>query len=585
MFFFFLTSGLFLGWSLGANDAANIFGTAVGSKMIRFRTAALVAGIFVILGATLQGGGTTETLNRLGSVDAIAGAFTVALSAGLVIFFMVKNVIPVSTTQAIVGAIVGWNLFTGHKTDTALLTTIVSTWVAGPVLGALFAALTFVLLRMVLKKLQIHLILLDIYIKWALLIVGAFGAYSLGANNIANVMGVFITAAPPVVVDFGIFSMESSQLLLMLGGIAIATGIFTYSKKLMMKIGSGIMDLSAVAAIAAVFAQAVVLFIFSSSSLSEMLKSLHLPPIPLVPVSSSQVIVGAIMGIGLVKGVNEIRFKPILGIVSGWVLTPILTGLLSFLALFFMKNLFNLHVGTEVTSHGNAGQVIAPAVIDSVSGAARHINLAWLGIIAVTVIVMAVMLTYSYRQQKRRLTAERELLEQEKENNIATKALADAEIKSIQYENQLLKNQIENNRKELVNYALNIAEQKEYLEMINKSLKVILNEKKPEKRDEQIRRLEVDIRQRMSFANKMEDFNLQSEKIHKDFIGKLTQMYPSLSANDVKLAVLLRLGVAGKEIATLLTLSPKSVEINRYRLRKKLGLDRRTNLVRFLNNI
>ena len=58
----FLTGGLFLGWSLGANDAANVFGTAVGSRMVRFTTAALICGIFVILGAIISGTGTSLTL-------------------------------------------------------------------------------------------------------------------------------------------------------------------------------------------------------------------------------------------------------------------------------------------------------------------------------------------------------------------------------------------------------------------------------------------------------------------------------------------------------------------------------------------
>ena len=48
MTWLFLSSGLFLGWSLGANDAANVFGTAVATKMVRFRTAALVAGLFAV---------------------------------------------------------------------------------------------------------------------------------------------------------------------------------------------------------------------------------------------------------------------------------------------------------------------------------------------------------------------------------------------------------------------------------------------------------------------------------------------------------------------------------------------------------
>jgi PiT family inorganic phosphate transporter len=61
----FLLGGLFLGWSLGANDAANVFGTAVGTRMVRFKTAAIVCSIFVILGAIISGAGTTETLGSL----------------------------------------------------------------------------------------------------------------------------------------------------------------------------------------------------------------------------------------------------------------------------------------------------------------------------------------------------------------------------------------------------------------------------------------------------------------------------------------------------------------------------------------
>ena len=62
MFSFFLSSGFFLGWSLGANDASNVFGTAVGTRMLRFRTAAIVCSIFVVLGAVISGAGATHTL-------------------------------------------------------------------------------------------------------------------------------------------------------------------------------------------------------------------------------------------------------------------------------------------------------------------------------------------------------------------------------------------------------------------------------------------------------------------------------------------------------------------------------------------
>jgi PiT family inorganic phosphate transporter len=194
MILFFLTSGLFLGWSLGANDASNVFGSAVGSKMVSFRKAAIIASIFVILGAVIQGAGASHTLGKLGGVNAIGGSFTLALAAAITIYVMTKFSLPVSTTQAIVGAIIGWNLFTGNITDASTLSKIVATWISGPIIGAVFAILLYILIIRFKRAAKIHLVRFESYIKTGLIVVGAFGAYSLGANNIANVMGVFVPA-------------------------------------------------------------------------------------------------------------------------------------------------------------------------------------------------------------------------------------------------------------------------------------------------------------------------------------------------------------------------------------------------------
>ena len=93
-FFIFLSSGLFLGWSLGASDASNIIGTAVGTKMVKFRTAAITASIFIILGAVYAGSGASQTLGHLGSIDTLPGAFMSALAAALTIYWMAPLVIP-----------------------------------------------------------------------------------------------------------------------------------------------------------------------------------------------------------------------------------------------------------------------------------------------------------------------------------------------------------------------------------------------------------------------------------------------------------------------------------------------------------
>ena len=345
----FLTSGLFLGWSLGANDAANIFGTAIGTRMVRFRLAAILAGIFVIIGAVAQGAGANEILGDLGSVSTLGAAFTVALAAALTVFWMTRLSLPVSTSQAIVGSIIGWNFYTNNPTDLGVLTKIVATWISGPILGGIFAVLLFMLLQLATRKVSLHLIYKDVITRVGLVIVGAFGAYSLGANNIANVMGVFTHSIQLTPLDFGWLVIGSKQQLFFIGGIAIAIGIATYSKHVINTVGRSLMPLTPEAALIIVLAQSLVLFIFSSQTLSSAIASIGLPPIPLVPVSSSQVVIGAIIGIGLYKGGREIKLN-ILGSISlGWIATPIAAGILSFFMLFFMNNIFKQEVGsTEI---------------------------------------------------------------------------------------------------------------------------------------------------------------------------------------------------------------------------------------------
>ena len=220
-YFIFLSSGLFLGWSLGANDAANVFGTAVGTKMVRFRTAAVISSFFLILGAVYSGGGTTETLTRLGNVNALPGAFMVALSAAVSVYWMIKGGLPVSTSQAIVGAIIGWNFYSGRPTDLSIVSKIVSTWVICPVLAGILATLIYFLVRSLIKYSKIHLIRQDLYTRIGLIVAGAFGAYALGANNIANVMGVFVDSAPFQNLKIGSLDFSPEQILFFIGGIAV----------------------------------------------------------------------------------------------------------------------------------------------------------------------------------------------------------------------------------------------------------------------------------------------------------------------------------------------------------------------------
>lgn len=346
MVLLFVSSGLFLGWALGANNAANLFGTAVRSRMLRFQTAAIVCGAFCVLGAVAGGAGPTETLARLGSVSTAAGAFMVALAAAVAVYTVLRRVaLPVSTPQAIVGAIIGWNVFAGSPTEVATVRRIVLSWVVSPLLAAAFAAALFVALAAFLRRARLHLLRVDAITRLSLIAVGAFASYSLGANNIANVMGVFVPALRIGAVRLpGIGEISGAQQLFFLGGLAIAVGLYTYSHRVIDRVTETVSDLSPLAALVVVLAESLVLFLFSSQSLETFLVHHHMPRFPLVPVSASQAFVGALLGIGLVKGTQTVRFRLLGEIAVGWIVAPVLAAVVAFVGLFFLQNVFGLAV-------------------------------------------------------------------------------------------------------------------------------------------------------------------------------------------------------------------------------------------------
>jgi PiT family inorganic phosphate transporter len=297
----------------------------------------------------VSGAGAVHTLGKLGAVNAMPGAFMVALAAATTVYLMTKAGMPVSTTQAIVGAIVGWNLFSGGLTDAATLTTLVATWFLCPALAAVIAAGLFKAITGWLRRAELHILRQDAYTRVGLIVAGAFGAYSLGANNIANVMGVFVPVSPFTSFSVGdLFTVSSAQQLFLIGAIAIAVGVFTYSKGVMMTVGRNLMPMSPVAAFVVVVSHSIVLFLFASQGLEHLLASADLPTIPLVPVSSSQAVIGAVVGIALLRGGRGLRPRLLGGIVAGWAVTPFIAGVMCFVALFFLQNVFNQNVHRDV---------------------------------------------------------------------------------------------------------------------------------------------------------------------------------------------------------------------------------------------
>ncbi len=341
VFLFYLSSGLFLGWASGANYMGNVFGTAVGTKMLSFTAAAIICSIFITLGAVYGGAGPASTIASLGSINTMAGAFVAVLAAAFAIFMITKTGLPVSSTQAIVGGIIGWNLFVGLPIDTYALFKILGAWIASPLLSAIFAMILMSVVKLFLHRFPLPLLYQDLYVRIALILTGAFGAYSLGANNIGNIVGVFTNVVPfNDIKIFGIISLSSTQQLFLLGGIAISIGVFTYSKKIINTIGRDIMELSPTAAWVVVMSHSLVMFLFASENLHNFLVKYGLPTIPLVPISSSEAVIGAVVGIALLQKGRGLKINSLGKVAIGWITCPFFAAIFSFIAMFFMQNLF-----------------------------------------------------------------------------------------------------------------------------------------------------------------------------------------------------------------------------------------------------
>jgi PiT family inorganic phosphate transporter len=160
-------------------------------------------------------------------------------------------------------------------------------------------------------------------------------------------MGVFVASSPLQEIQIGdLFTLSGPQRLFLWGGVAIAVGVF-FSLPVMVTVGKGIVPIGPLGGWVVVVSQSLVLFIFSSSSLQKFVTDLGLPPIPLVPVSSSQAVVGAVCGIALargIKGLRQIRWWEVAKIAVGWISTPISAALICFVMLFIVQNVFEQKV-------------------------------------------------------------------------------------------------------------------------------------------------------------------------------------------------------------------------------------------------
>ena len=311
-------------------------------------------------------------------------------------------------------------------------------------------------------------------------------------------------------------------------------------------------DFSIYAVVSVGFSVAATMLFFSLDRTTALL---DLCPVPL---SVSTLVAASVAGTELAQKSRLVDNKIYIQEAIAATAVPVLSFSLSYLLLLIM------------------GQGAGDAMVGFVVVAASVLILIFLG-----------FARYVKGEQINREATDRILYAQRQQIYEHSRALIDMELKVVLSENQALHNAIEMKKQEVMNVALGIVEQREFLESLNDTVKRMTKTEDVMEKENLVAELGSAIQQRLSYESDVDSqyFYAQAESLHEDFSAKLSENFPNLTQQEKRLATLLRLGFSSKYIASLMNITTKSVEISRYRLRQKLGLAKGDNLVNFIKSI
>lgn len=306
-----LLGGLFLGWGIGANNSADIFGTAVATHSIRYKTAIILIAIFVALGAIVEGPKLYHDYHFSTTIT-MTLAFVATMSAAVTIGLLTYLSLPASASQAAVGGVMGIAIWANGMggADWGKLGVWTCCWVLSPLAAASIAFLLMKGVGPLIRRNVRNVEFLNFIYKIGFIIIGCYAAYTLGGNNVVVTTGPFFQA--------GLFGDPSrywpAVIAASFGALSISFGALTYARKVMRTVGHEITALDPFSALVAVLSHAI---------------AIHLSTQFHIPVSSAQATVGAVAGVGFSKGMRTVNSKMLWMIFGGWVVTPLASALLA----------------------------------------------------------------------------------------------------------------------------------------------------------------------------------------------------------------------------------------------------------------
>ena len=374
----------YMAWSIGANDVANSMATAVGAKAITHKQAVIIAGVLVFLGAVFVGPNVTETIksdiihvNDFSPLVLKLGFISALLAAAIWVTLSTWKEMPISTTHSIIGALMGFGIIASgiNSVNWLKISSVAASWALSPLFGCILSFLVFkIIVRLIFAKKEpvksarfvgpiiiaftIFLVTNSLFFKTPLsdrfnitvlegiiisIIVSIIGgliciflfrkikakgeedyytvekifkklqigtscyvAFSIGANDVANAIGPVAGIIP--LVNAGEMS-QSTPIpiwLLALGGFGIAIGALTWGKKVIKTVGSRITNLTNTRGFSVDFGAATTVLVASKLGM---------------PISTSHTVIGAVIGVGLARGLEAVNLNIIKKIVVSWLLT------------------------------------------------------------------------------------------------------------------------------------------------------------------------------------------------------------------------------------------------------------------------
>ena len=172
----------------------------------------------------------------------------------------------------------------------------------------------------------------------------------------------------------------------------------------------------------------------------------------------------------------------------------------------------------------------------------------------------------------------------EKEEMLQEQKFA-AEKEVVQLRNERLQVEMKHKNKELATSTFHIIQKNKFLNTLKQELSKLSFSAKSEFVEKELKKIGRKIDRDIQNEKNWEVFDRYFDEVHQEFLGRLKELHPGLTPKELRISAYLRINISTKEIAPLMNISVRGVEISRYRLRKKLNLDRNANLTEYIMQV